>query len=338
MINIAFAGLRHGHIFSLYNEAIGNPEYTVLGAFEENEDARRVAEAKGLMCNYESLDALLADERVDVVALGGCYGMRGGVAIKALRAGKHVIADKPLTTSLEELEIIEREARLNNKKVSCMFTMRYEARINGAKRLFESGALGEIAAISFGGQHPLQYGRRPDWYFEENMHGGVINDIAIHGIDTLSYAFGIKADRINAARCWNKLAQSEPHFLDCAQFMLTAQNGAGILADVSYAIPDGVEFHLPYYWQFYVWGTKGVLSFSHRTLGVYYLAGDPDPHELEEAMVSTYLDDFLKMLNGEEDVILPMDDVLSSTRKTLEIQGYADQNNTLYKRRISCLS
>ena len=326
MINIAFAGLRHGHIFSLYNEAMNNPEYQVLGAFEENEDARREAESKGLICSYESLDALLADKRVDAVALGGCYGMRGSVAIKALRAGKHVIADKPLTTSLSELERIEEEAQRSQRKVSCMFTMRYEPRINGVKRLYESGVLGEIAAISFGGQHPLQYGRRPEWYFEENMHGGVINDIAIHGIDVLSYAFGVKPEKINAARCWNKMAQSEPNFLDCAQFMLTAQNGAGIIADVSYAIPDGIEFHLPYYWQFYIWGTNGVLSFSHRTPGVYYLTGDPTPHTLEEIDVGKYLDDFLKVVKDEKNVILPMSDVLASTRKTLEIQGYADNN------------
>ncbi len=327
MINIAFVGLRHGHIFSLYSEALKNPEYNVLGAFEENEAARRDAEAKGLSCNYESLDALLADERVDAVALGGCYGLRGGVAIKALRAGKHVIADKPLTTSLDELEVIEREAHLSGKKVSCMFTMRYDKKINGAKRLYESGALGEIATVSFGGQHPLQYGRRPQWYFEENMHGGVINDIAIHGIDVLDYAFGIKVDKINAARCWNKVAKSEPDFLDCAQFMLTAQNGAGIIADVSYAIPDGIEFRLPYYWQFYVWGTKGILSFSHREKGIYYLEGDPEPHELAEIDAGEYLDDFLKMVNNEENTVLPMADVLSSTRKTLEIQSFADKNN-----------
>lgn len=326
MIHIAFAGLRHGHIFALYSEAMKNPAYTVLGAYEENEDARRDAESRGLICNYATLEELLVDERVDVVALGGCYGMRGGVAIRALQAGKHVIADKPLTTSLEELEMIEREACLHDRRVSCMFTMRYEPRINGAKRLFESGALGEIAAISFGGQHPLQYGRRPQWYFEEGMHGGVINDIAIHGIDTLAYAFGIQTGKINAARCWNKLAQGEPQFLDCAQLMLTAENGAGVIADVSYAIPDGIEFHLPYYWQFYVWGTKGVLSFSHRTPGVYYLAGDPTEHKLEEVEAGTYLDDFLKMLKGEADVILPMSEVISSTRSTLEIQNFADHN------------
>lgn len=326
MLNIAFAGLRHGHIFSLYDEAMNNPEYRVVGAFEENEAARIDAEKRGLVCNYSSLDELLADDNVDVVALGGCFGERGGYAIKALRAGKHVIADKPLATSLSELSMIEKEAHAHGKKVSCMFTMRYEPTINGAKRLFESGALGQIAAVSFGGQHPLQYGRRPQWYFEENMHGGVINDIAIHGIDVLAYAFGIKIDKINAARCWNKMAKSEPDFLDCAQFMLTAENGAGVIADVSYAIPDGIEFQLPYYWQFYIWGTKGVLSFSHKNEGVYYLEGDPAPHILEKLDAGSYLDDFLKMVNGDENVILPMSDVFSSTKETLEIQSYANEN------------
>ena len=326
MINIAFAGLRHGHIFTLYNEAVNNPKYNVLGAFEENEAARLEAQTQGLVCNYESLEALLADERVDAVALGGCYGTRGEYAIKALRAGKHVIADKPLTTSLEELDIIEREAKNRGKTVSCMFTMRYDKKINAAKKLFESGALGEIAAVSFGGQHPLQYGRRPSWYFEENMHGGTINDIAIHGIDALYYAFGIKAQKINAARCWNKLAASEPQFLDCAQMMLTAENGAGVIADVSYAIPDGVEFNLPYYWQFYIWGTKGALSFSHRQAGVYYLAGDPEPHALEEVDAGEYLDDLLRVLQGDTGAILPMSDVIASTRSTLQIQAYADED------------
>ena len=296
----------------------------MIGAFEENEDAARAAERFGLICNYATLDELLADERVDAVALGGCYGMRGGYAIKALRAGKHVIADKPLATSLSELEEIEREATLSGKLVSCMFTMRYDKKINGAKKLFESGALGEIASVYFGGQHPLQYGRRPDWYFEKDMHGGVINDIAIHGIDALSYAFGIKAEKINGARCWNKMAKSEPAFLDCAQLMLTAQSGAGVIADISYAIPDGVEFDLPYYWQFYIWGTKGVLSFSHNTEGVYYLAGDPEPHALREVDAGEYLEDFLKMLNGKS-AILPMSDVFASTKKTLEIQSVANQ-------------
>ena len=323
-MNIAFAGLRHGHIFVLYDEAVKNPYFNVCGAFEENDDARRTAEEKGVICNYQSYEQLLADSTVDVVALGGCFGDRGQMAIAALKSGKHVIADKPLCVSLDELDKIEEAARENNRLVSCMFTMRFEPKINGVKKLVESGALGEINNVYFGGQHPLQYGRRPMWYFENGKHGGVINDIAIHGIDILNYALGLKVENVLSARCWNKFADSEPDFKDSAQFMLTAENGAGIISDISYAIPDGVEFALPFYWQFFIWGTNGTLRFSlGNDKAEYYIKGEKEPLPLEEVSDEEYLTDFYRLLQGEKDIILPMEDVFSATRTTLKIQESA---------------
>lgn len=325
-MNIAFAGLRHGHIFTLYQMAKENVLYHVVGAFESDEQARQDAANAGVACNYTSFAQLLADPQVQVVALGGCYGDRGAMAIQALNAGKHVIADKPLCTRLSELAEIEAAAKRNNRFVSCMFTMRFEPKINAVKKLVESGALGTINNVYFGGQHPLMYGRRPMWYFENGKHGGVINDIAIHGIDILSYALGLEISEIACARCWNRYAPQEPSFKDSAQLMLVANNCAGILADVSYAIPDGIEFSLPYYWQFSVWGTKGVLQFSlYEENSFYYLSGNKEPIPLEKGTVATdYLTDFYRMTNGEDHVILPMHEVLSATRKTLEIQHRAD--------------
>ena len=321
-MNIAFAGLRHIHIFDLYKMVQADSNYRILGAFEGNQQARKQAESLGVVCNYPSYEALLADPQVEVVALGGCYGERGDMAICALHAGKHVMADKPLCTDLAQLDTIEKLATEKNLKVSCMFTMRYEKKIQALKRLISSGTLGEINNVYFGGQHPLQYGRRPNWYYEPGKHGGVINDIAIHGIDALKYALDLSVDQVLAARCWNKYADLEPDFRDSAQFMLTAKNGAGILADISYAIPDGIEFSLPYYWQFYIWGTKGVISFSMvEKESFYYMAGDVKPHLLEETPVQTdYLTDFLNLVTGERDVVLSMEETFQSTRMTLQIQ------------------
>lgn len=326
-MNIAFAGLRHGHIFVLHSMAQEHPDFTVTGAWEPDEAARAAAREKGVDCRYATLEALLADPAVEAVALGGCFADRGGVAIAALKAGKHVIADKPLCTSLEELDEIERLAKSSGKIVSCMFTMRFEPVVLAVRQLAKSGELGEINNVYFGGQHPLQYGRRPMWYFEEGKHGGVLNDIAIHGMDVLEYAFGLRCKTINAARCWNKFADSEPAFRDSAQLMLTAQNGAGVLGDVSYAIPDGVEFALPYYWEFMVWGTGGMAEFSlGKNHAVFYKKGKKEPVELASVQPATdYLTDFLRVVNGETDVILPVEDVFASTRATLLLQKKADE-------------
>jgi len=328
-MNIAFAGLRHDHIYDLYNMAKNHELYTIVGEFEEDAAAREAAIEKGLTCQYKTYDELLSDEKVEVVALGGCYGDRGQMAIDALKAGKHVIADKPLCTKLSELDEIERLAKEKNLKVSCMFTMRFTSKINAVKKLVESGALGEINNVYFGGQHPLNFGKRPMWYFEKgDKHGGVLNDIAIHGIDILNYALGMEVENILSARCWNKFADKAPNFKDSAQMMASAKGGAGILADVSYATPTEPGFSLPYYWQFFIWGTKGMISFSiNEEKSKYFLATDKEPFELiEEEVKDNYLTDFYKMLGGDKNVALQMEDVLKATRQTLKIQEFADKN------------
>lgn len=324
-MRIAFAGLRHDHIFAVHNMALRQGDYTITGAFEADPVARGKAETRGLSCRYPTYEALLADDTVEAVALGGCYGDRGQMAIEALRAGKHVLADKPLCTSLGELTEIEGLAVEGGKKVGCMLTMRYEPKLAAVCDLVRSGRLGQIGNISFGGQHPLQYGRRPMWYFETGKHGGVIGDIAIHCIDILSFAFGIHDFTVNAARCWNHYAIEEPSFADCGQFMLTGKDGEGILGDVSYAVPDGIEFALPMYWQFTVWGTGGVLDFSLGKKDIlFYERGKKEPVLLPEVPPTTdYMTDFLHLCQGES-VLLPMEDVFRSTRNTLLVQKMAD--------------
>ena len=113
-MRVAFAGLRHGHIFALYDMVQKHPMYQITGAFEENEEARKAAEEKGVCCRYASYAELLADPDVDAVAMGGCYGDRGQMAVQALLAGKHVMADKPLCTSLSQLDEIEAALDENN--------------------------------------------------------------------------------------------------------------------------------------------------------------------------------------------------------------------------------
>lgn len=108
------------------------------------------------------------------------------------RVGKHLIADKPICTSLEELDAIEKLAADKNLKIGCMLDLRQYPPLVKLCQLVQDDVLGEIRTISFTGQHPLNWGIRPGWYFKEGKHGGTINDIAIHGIDYLTWATGMK--------------------------------------------------------------------------------------------------------------------------------------------------
>ncbi|MDD6877579.1 MAG: Gfo/Idh/MocA family oxidoreductase [Clostridiaceae bacterium] len=284
MLNLAFVGFRHGHINGLYTQAMENPDVSVVAAFEENEAARKAAEETlGVKFTHDSYEALLADPTIDAVAIGDYFGIRGARAIAALKAGKHVIADKPLCTSLKELNLIEKLSRQKGLKVGCMFDLRLNAWVEPVRDFIFSGKLGAIHQISFTAQHPLNWGTRPAWYFEDGKQGGTINDIGIHGIDLIPYITGLKFKKVIAARQWNAYAKLAPKFMDSAQFMAELDNGAGVMADVSYAAPSSCGFKLPQYWRFTIWGEKGVIECGGNTRPVISVAlqGSDGPVELE---------------------------------------------------------
>ena len=324
IMKIAFAGLRHDHIFAVHKMALAQGEYEITGAFEENDAARERAEtAFGVNCRYPTYEALLSDDTVEAVALGGCYAHRGAMAVEALKAGKHVLADKPLCTDLTTLAEIERLADETGKKVSGMFTMRYEPKLRAVVELVKSGALGEINNIYFGGQHPLNYGVRPMWYFEDGKHGGTINDIAIHGVDLVRFITGKNLTKIDCAKTWNAYAVKAPNFKDCGQFMVDME-GMAVTADVSYSAPrfNGI---LPTYWDFYFWGTEGMIHFNMaENKTCLYKDGACQTFECE-FLSSRYFEDLPKMIQGAP-ALLNTKDILASQRQVLMIQKAAEQN------------
>lgn len=327
-MNIAFAGFRHGHIFDLWNKAMKNRDVNIAGSWESDETTRAVCIGQGIAFNYPDYEAILNDKNVDTIAIGDYYGARGSLAIKALESGKHVIADKPLCTSLNELEDIELLSKKKSLSVFSMFSMRYEANTASVRNLITGGKLGEIHSIYFGGQHPLNYGSRPMWYFEDGKHGGTINDIGIHGIDFISYTTGLHLAKIFSARCWNAFAKEAPDFNDSAQFMLGLNNGAGVIADVSYASPDSFSYGLPTYWMFIIWGSKGMLKFNAASGDTeLYLQGSAKVTFIKgTAPEADYLTDMISEIKGDNPKVLSTADVLKSTRETLTIQRFADKS------------
>ncbi|MCF0123279.1 MAG: hypothetical protein HUJ67_04110, partial [Ruminiclostridium sp.] len=58
-MKIAFAGLRHSHIFLMYQDALANPDLEVLGAWDDLPEARQEAEAAGLKVCFDTYEELL---------------------------------------------------------------------------------------------------------------------------------------------------------------------------------------------------------------------------------------------------------------------------------------
>ena len=336
-MNLAFVGFKHRHTGAIYQEAMADPNITVLGAWEDTEEGRALADGLGLAFNYPTLESVLDDPRVDAVCLGGSFGERGGEAIAALRAGKHVYADKPVCTSLAEIDEIEALASAKNLKVGCYLTLRFSQGIRNLREMIADGTLGEIGCINMTAQHPLQYGSRPMWYFAPGQHGGTINDIAIHGVDLVRFITGMGIKNVTAARTWNHFATEEPDFRDCGQVMAELDNGAGFMADVSYAAPASCGFSLETYWRMTFWGTRGVAEYKMKGAGTAGIDADSavllqvalqgskgfTPMDLKSYNV-TGLGEFVREINGETDLLINTEDVIRSSREVLTIQAAAD--------------
>lgn len=320
-MNIAFAGFRHSHIFSLYDAALQSEMIHISGCYEENPSEREnIAKTRGIKFTYAAYEELLNDETVNAVAIGDYYGKRGKMVIEALEHGKHVICDKPICTDLNELDKIERISAEKNLQVGCMLELRYMPQTMKAKELIESGALGDIHIVSFTGQHPLNFASRPKWYFEEGKHGGTINDIAIHGIDLVRFLTKKNLTKVDYARTWNAFADKAPDFKDCGQFMIEMDD-MSLMADVSYAAPSFSGL-MPTYWSFYFWGSKGMMNFNLQDPNLYIF------RETKETIACTggqpeYLRDFIHETNGIR-TIMNSGEIIESQRQTLKIQKFAD--------------
>ena len=323
-MKILFNGFRHSHIYGLYQKVADCPSLEIVGCIEPDAKAREDA-LKNLDIAFSEVDydTWLASD-VDIVAIGNAYGDRGENIIKALRAGKHVIADKPICTSLEQLATIRQLLEQTGLQLGCMLDLRFLPQVLKAKEIISSGRLGQVRNVSFNGQHGLGYGSRPMWYFEKGMHGGTLNDLAIHGVDLVRYISGQEFAAVNAARTWNAFAEKEPDFGDCATFMAQLDNGASVLADVSYSTPAGVGA-MPTYWEFRFWCDKGMLTFCYFDKDVtLYEAGVKGAQRIEtDPATEDYLTEFLAQIQTGERTMT--ENVLVSSEAVLKIQKAADE-------------
>ena len=323
MLKVAIAGFRHTHILELVNKTRNSPVLELVGCAEADDATRADMISKNIDIQWTDPEKMIAELPCDIVGIGDVYARRGALAIAALKAGKHVIADKPLCTSLEELQEIRRLAQEKNLCVSLMLPLWSSPNATAARKLVQSGKLGELQSVVFTGQHPLNYGTRAGWYFEEGMQGGTINDIAPHGIDLVEFVSGMSFESITAARCWNDHFPEVPHFKNGAQFMASLSNGAGVMADVSYFACHSA---LPTYWRFSFWGTEGWMEFNYTTPGVKFSSRDNlrVTDIFPEKAPTDYLQEFLKEIAGEKVEYFSTEHLLNISEFTLRCQQYAD--------------
>ena len=114
--NLAIVGF--GGMGNEHNEKIkGVKNLTVVGVYDIKSQRQEYAKQKGLKA-YDSLDGILSDPKIDIVLIATPNDVHKDIAIKALKAGKNVICEKPVT--LNSIELKEIIATANQYKKLCV--------------------------------------------------------------------------------------------------------------------------------------------------------------------------------------------------------------------------
>ena len=125
-VNYAILGC--GAISKTHIRALTQVEKAVLYAVCDKEEARAKEAALGTdAVIYTDLNRMLDDKNVDAVIILTASGMHGDMGMRAARAGKHVIVEKPIDISVEKAKQLIRTCEENHVSLSCIFQHRYDA-------------------------------------------------------------------------------------------------------------------------------------------------------------------------------------------------------------------
>jgi len=208
------------------------------------------------------LAEVLASDGVDAVVISTPHHLHAEQAVRAAEAGKHVIVEKPIATSLEDAVGAVHAARRAGVHLSVNLSYRYYPHVQKAKSLIEAGVLGDLLGVSFVYQRDRsadywagQTGRpTTDWRMRrERSGGGVLINMAIHYLDLLRYLPGRDIVEVS---CVHANLENPGDVEDNAALWVRYENGAvGTVSACSSA--RGSDFE-----EFHLWGRDGCLSLA----------------------------------------------------------------------------
>jgi predicted dehydrogenase len=176
--------------------------------------------------HYQDYATMLDREELDVVSVCAPNKFHAPAAIAALRAGRHVLCEKPMAVSAAEAEEMKAEAERAGKHLMICFTHRFIAGPLRCKKVIEDGGIGKPFMIRVRFAHS---GPFPGWaqdpatfYDPEIAAGGAMLDMGIHAIDLVSWLLGPIAKVSGKTATLIKDIPVD----DNALMLLTLENGA----------------------------------------------------------------------------------------------------------------
>lgn len=153
--------------------------------------AEQKAKEYGIQKVYTSTEELIHDSEIDAVIIGVPNKWHAPLAIQALKAGKHVLVEKPMGINGDAAKEIVRAQRESGKVVMVGHQMRWQWQFQQIKEQVEKGALGEIYNAKTGWFRRKGIPGWGSWFTQKSeAGGGPLIDIGVHMVDLALYLMG----------------------------------------------------------------------------------------------------------------------------------------------------
>ena len=238
----AAAHLDHGHIYGQTNgllEAgatlawVYDPDPAKVEAYRARYPQAKVA---------RSLDEILDDDAVQLVAAAAIPNTRGPLGCKVMQAGKDYFTDKTPFTTFEHFNQAKQVVAETGKKYAVYYSERLHVEsAMYATDLVAGGAIGRVIQVLGLGPHRLNKPSRPEWFFKHENYGGILCDIGSHQFEQfLTFSGATDAEVVHAAVA-NYNNPDHPELEDFGEANLVGNNGATNYVRLDWFTPDGLR-------------------------------------------------------------------------------------------------
>ncbi|MDX2283735.1 MAG: Gfo/Idh/MocA family oxidoreductase [Bacteroidia bacterium] len=228
------------------------PEAEVVAVYTRSiAKARDFAEKHHIPQWFDSIDDLLAQSGCEVVDICLPNFLHAEATLKAARAGKHVIIEKPLAVTLEEADAMIEACRAAGVKLMYAEELCFAPKYERARHLVKEGAVGEIYMLKQSEKHS---GPHSDWFYDVNQAGGgVLMDMGCHAFGWFFWMLGnARAVKVSASMA-TVLHKGRTRGEDNSIVIVEFENGVTAVAENSWARHGGMDDRCEIY------GTGGLI-------------------------------------------------------------------------------
>ena len=259
-VRVGVAGLgRSGWGMHANTLATLSSKYQVVAVADPLEERRKEAEDRFGCQTYAQVGDMVKDGAVELVVVAMPSHLHADIAIEAMRAGKHVIVEKPFANDLASADKMMAVAKDTGKMLTGSQDLRFEADFLKIREVLGSGKLGRIIQIRIAWHW---FRRRWDWQTLKKFGGGSLNNDGSHVVDQALLLFGDAEPEVFCHRERTPLTFGDAE--DYVKIILQAPGAPLIDIEFSNAVAYPQDKWL-------VMGTLGGLSGSHGSYRWKYI-------------------------------------------------------------------